>query len=389
MKMNILWLVQSNQTTPTICEFLKTLQTRIENLFNLSFIVPDSSSDIIDKLKDLRPTSFKTSIRSATGSYQVYLAKQDILGDNEFSQGLSFADALLLDDLNGGNLMQTIIEVDKPDNTGALIIQIPTPLGSSETEERVFQAAILWARQNRIPTIGYELLPLDTKWTLAPSLPDVVITRYEESYEYLKTVINHKNIWLLPLYEASIFSSVSTSFNENGAKASYHYRNVYSIPALRTILYVPHNVAMVYEYQEILKIIQPVADKLHLMFSYGEDQFRGTHSQKDIIETVYHNELKNFASYSFHNANNPWEMLMADSLIACSACFQTMIAQEKNIPCMIFDPLLPAVNKGYKKRMPRKTDFLNSIKKTIALNKKKTDFGSIIMQTTMAGSDNG
>ena len=389
MGKNIIWVVQSNQITPTICDFLKVLQTRMEKFLKLIFMVPDSSCEILERIKDLEPTSFKTSTRTASNSYQGYLAKRDILNGRGFAEGLCFADVLLLDDLGGGNVMQTSVGLVKPDNTCGLIIQIPSPLGSSETEERVFHAAVLWAKQNSIPIIGYELLPLDTRWTLAPSLLDGIITRYYESYDYLKKNLNHKNIWLLPLYEASIFSSVSTGFNLNGAKASYHYRNAFSIPVQRTVFYIPHNVAMIYEYQEILKIMGPVGNKLHLMFGFGQDQVRGTYSQKEIIKTVYHNELKKIASYSFHNMNNPWEMLMAESIIACSACFQTNIAQEKNIPSIIFDPLLPPMDKGYKKRVNRKEDVLDAIKKTIELNLKKSDFGDIIMQLTRVEINNG
>ncbi len=389
MKKKLIWLIQSNQITPTICDFLKTLQIRMEKLLNLLFMVPDSSCEILEKIKDLDPTSFKTSTRTANTSYQGYLAKQKILNNTTFTEGLSFSDVLLLDDLGGGNVIQTFVEIVKPDHTCGLILQIPTPLGSSETEERVFHAAILWANQNSIPVIGYELLPLDTRWTLAATLPDGIITRYNESYDYLKTVLNHKNIWLLPLYEGSIFSSVSTEFNLNGAKAAYHYRNDCSIPAQRTVLYVPHNVAMIYEYQEILKVMAPVGDQLHLMFGFGQDQVRGAYSQMEIIKTVYHNELKKFASYSFHNMNNPWEMLMAESLVACSACFQTTIAQEKNIPSIIFDPLLPPMDKGYKKRVNRKDNLLKAVKQSIALKQKKNELGDIIMLLTRSGAKNG
>lgn len=389
MEKNIIWLIQSNQITPTICDFLKTFQTRMERLLKLSFIVPDSSFDILEKIKDLNPTSFKTSSRAASNSYNGYLAKRNELENNEFSEGLGFADALLLDDLGGGNVMQTFVGIEKPDNTRALIIQIPTPLGSSEIEERIFHAAILWGRQNNIPVIGYELLPLDTRWTLAASLPDGIITRYGESYQYLKEVMDHQNIWLLPLYEASIFTSISTSFNVSGAKASYHYRNTHSIPAQRTILFVPHNVAMVYEYQEILNIIGPVGNEIHLMFSVGEDQVRGSHSQEEIIKTVYNRELKKFASYSFHDAKSQWEILMADSLIASSTCFQTMIAREINIPSIIFDPSLPPIQNGPQKSLNKKQDFLKAVKKAITSKQTQNDLGDILMQLAMAGIHNG
>ena len=387
MKKKIIWIIQSNQITPTIYDFLKTLHTRMEKLLDLSFMVPDSSSEIMGKIKDLKPVIFKTFNRTAVSSYQTYLAKQDNLNNSDlnktgFTEGLEFADILLLDDLGGGAIRQTIIEIENNNNTCGLIIQIPTPLGSSDIEEQTFHASILWARDNNIPIIGYELLPLDTRWTLAPSLLDGVITRYNESYDYLIKTLNHKNIWLLPLYEASIFSSVATNFNTNGTKSSYHYKSTCSIPGHRTVLYIPHNVAMIYEYREMLKIIAPVADQLHLMFSIGKDQVRGAYTQKEVIETVYHDELKKLASFSFHNMNNPWEMLMADSLVACSACFQTMIAQEKNIPTIIFDPLLPPMETGFKKRVAQKKNLLDAVKKTIELKAKKSELGDILMLLT-------
>ena len=382
MRKNIIWIIQSNQITPTIYEFLKILQTRMERVLDLSFMIPDSSIDIEKKIKGLKPAVFKTSFRTATNSYQGYLAKQKELNHDKFCQGLKFADALLLDDLGGGNVRQTFFEMEKSDNTCGLIVQIPTPLGSSETEEQVFHAAILWARHHGIPIIGYELLPLDTRWTLAPTLLDGIITRYNESFDYLTKTLNHKNIWLLPLYEASVFSSLSTDFNINGAKASYHYRSAFTIPGQRTVLYIPHNVAMIYDYQEMLKILSPVASQLHLMFSFGKDQTRGSYTQEKIIKTVYHNELKQFASYSFHDMNNPWEMLMADAQIACSACFHTIIAQEKNIPSIIFDPLVPAMERGFKKRVNQKKEFLHSIKKIIQEQSKKNELGDILVLLT-------
>jgi len=382
----ILWLLQSNQITPTIHQFLKLLQTRMKRQIDLSFIVPETSSEISDRIKDLNPLCFKLSNRTATNSYKGYQAKKEILDGTEFTRGLAVSDALLLDDLGGGNVIETTPVIEMEDNTCGLILQIPTPMGSSENEERVFHASIIWARQNKIPAIGYELLPLDIRWTLSTSLPDGVITRYSESNNYLSGILPHKNIWQLPLYEASIFSSVSANFNLNGVKAAYHYKNTHKIPETRTILFIPHNVAMTYEYQEILRIIAPMGKKIHLMFNYGEDQVRGSHTQKEMIEIIYRNELSRFASYSFHNTNSPWEMLMADSIVASSACFQTSIAQEKNIPSIIFDPMLPAMTHGFKQRINSGRQLQGAIKDVIALGTNKRELGTIFMQLSKEDS---
>ena len=293
-----LWLIQSNQLNPTIHEFFKLLQTRMERHLDLSFIVPSTAPEVLDRIKDLKPTCFELGNRSTTTSYKGYQVKKEILKDTKFTQGLSIADVLLLDDLGGGDVLQTTLKIKRTADICGLTLQIPTPLGSSEAEERVFHAAILWARQNRVPVLGYELLPLDIRWTLSTSLPDGVITRFQESHDHLKKELNHKNIWQLPLYEASIFSAVSTTFNMNGVKASYHYRTTHKIPENRTLLFLPHNVAMIHEYQELLRVIAPMGKELHLMFNYGEDQIRGAHTHKEMVEIIYKNELDQFASYS-------------------------------------------------------------------------------------------
>lgn len=384
MKQTILWLIQTNQTTPIMIGFLEILQTRVEQFIDLLFIVPDTSSDSLENLQCLNPIVFKTTTRTATQSFPAYQSKRDALNQQGFSEGLSFADTLLLDDLGGGNAQQTTLGISIPENTCGLIIQVPTPLGSSEMEERIFHSTILWAKQNMIPALGYELLPLDTRWTLAPSLPDGMITRRQDSYLHLKKELAHNNTWLLPLYEASIFSSVSTNFHLNGVKSCYHHRNHHSIPADRTIVYLPHNVAMVYEYQEIIKALIPLGDHLHLMLGIGKDQVRGTYSQQETIEIVYAKELTKFASYSFHDMNTPWEMMLADVILAGSACFNTEIA-EKEIPCIIFDPQLPPMTQGNKKRITTKASLLEAINQTIECHKYKRDFADILMLLTRIG----
>ncbi len=387
MKKKIFWLIQSNQVTPIIVDFLQTLQKRIENFIDLIFVVPESSRNISESIKSLEPVFFNIVNQTATNSYQVYLAKSAALENRCFSEGLSFSDTLLLDDLGGGNTMRTNMDLSLPKNLCSIILQIPTPLGSSAMEEKIFQSTILLGRQNNIPVIGYELLPLDSRWTLAASLPDGIITRQPESCNFLKMQLDHTNIWMLPNYEASIFSSTATSFNLNGAKACYHYRNEYKIPTSRTVLYIPHNVAMLYEYRQIIKILKPLGSQLHLMFSIGEDQVRGVYSHREMVETIYADDLKSFASLSFHNMNTPWEMMMADAVVAGSACFNTEVAQ-KEIPCIIYDPTLPPIERGFKKRVAKEEKLLKAIQSAIKSHTYKNEIADILMLIAKTGHPN-
>jgi hypothetical protein len=145
---------------------------------------------------------------------------------------------------------------------------------------------------------------------------------------------------------------------------------------------------MVYEYQELIKTLQPLGDKLHLMFSIGKDQVRGAYSQKETIEIVYKEELKRFASHSFHEANHLWEMMMADAVVACSACFSTEVA-EKDIPCIIFDPTASPMIRGHKKRVSTREALVDSIKQEIEGHQHKMEFADILMLLTKTGKRNG
>jgi len=142
---------------------------------------------------------------------------------------------------------------------------------------------------------------------------------------------------------------------------------------------------MIYEYQEMIKILQPLGDKLHLMFGFGEDQIRGTYSQKEMIEIVYGKNLISFASYSFHDTNSPWEMMMADTVVACAACFNAQIAEQALIPCIIFDPTLSPMIRGNKNRVTTKATLLKRVNETIEHHQHKIEFADILMFLTKRG----
>ncbi len=386
MKKKIIWLVQSNQVTSTLYDFMKTMKKRMENFIDFIFIIPQTSPEMVERLSDLDPLIFETSLKKAQPSYQAYLAKRAVL-DQKLPGGLGIADALLLDDLAGGHLARTAIDIPVHEETCGIIMQIPTPLGSSAIEERIFHAAVLWAREHRLPAVGYELLPLDTRWTLAASIMDGIITRSRDSYAHLKTELDNIQTWCLPRYEAAMFSPTATSFNANGLKSTYHYKGTLSIPPDRTILFVPHNVAMIYEYRQLIDWLGPAGKNLHLMFSYGDDQVRGAHTQEEIVEIIYKKELSRIASHSFHNINAPWEMMAADGLAACSSCFQTQIAGDKNIPCIILDPFLPPQSQENRLRVDSQKTLLEAVEKVIEEKNKTTEMGEILIHMA-AGKPN-
>jgi len=253
---------------------------------------------------------------------------------------------------------------------------------SNIQREYIYHAWTLWARERSIPVIGYEFLPLDIRWTLAPSLLDGVITTSERSHAHLTTSCGEmpSHIWLLPRFEACSFSPAGPLFWRQDLGIAYNYRAIYKIPRERTVLYIPHNVMMVYEYQAIMKKLTEIGDRLHIMLATGKSQVRGTHTHSQIIEKVCQKELEHFASYSFHDLDSIWDIPMADGLVAASTCYPSCVSSALGIPTIIYDDVVSAGTNGYQKTVNSLSDLMVEIKKIVEYHSKVTELGDIISE---------
>ncbi len=380
-KPTVLWILQNNQVTPIILEFLKILKKGLGKI-NLQFMVPGSNQDVLEMVQVLEPTTFQAALKKNENYYENFSRKRNLLHDTEFTDGLKVWRALVLDDFGGGFLSETKLQLPPLKNVKAIILQIPTPLGSLVEEEMIFIAWVHLAHNNNIPIAGYELLPLDTKWTLIPSILDGIITNRVRSYEYLsdeKQKIKGK-IWKLPRNEGKSLRPGTSNLWQNGLQAPYHYRIELDIPKEKSILFIPHNVAMSYEYRRLLEEIEEFGDQLHLMFCIGKDQVRGTHSHEEIIKTISSKTLENFHSYSFHDINCPWEMVMADALLACSHCFSTTLAENNGIPCYVMDDSVPPGVSGYLTVTNQYSGIRKLIQHVIDAHNQTTDIVNIIYE---------
>lgn len=376
----IYWVLQDNQVTPFIIDFLELIRFRIRKFIHLKFLIPAVSTEALKVAEKLKPKPFQVTSMASEDSYEGYCRKRDQLGDSNFSEGLKFWRTLLLDDLGSGNLYQAKIHAPQETNVAGIILQIPTPLGSAEIEERIFYSWVHLAKINHVPIIGYELLPLCTRWTLAPSIVDGIITNRQESYSYLtgsRAMLENK-IWLLPRYEGKFFSPATTPLWRNGMGMLYTYQNDSGFDLQKTILYIPHNVAMTYEYKTLLNHLKSLGNHLHLMFSIGKDQVRGAHNHQQIIETVCRDDLKNF-SYSLHDLNRPAEITMADAVVACSECYTTEVSTVNGIPTFVFDPMVHPHTRGHKTTTNSARELVRHITTIIQSHNEKTEISQIML----------
>ena len=374
------WVLQDNQVTANLIDFFELIQKRVSTVITLKFLVPEISTKTLAQAAKLNPVVFGVAHGQKQSSYEGYCLKKAQLADHGFSDGLKFSQALLLDDLGGGTLLQTRLTLPSDNNVAGVVVQIPTPLGSSGNEEKIFYAWVHLAKMNKVPVIGYELLSLATRWTLAPSLMDGLITTEKASWDYLNSpdADLSARIWRMPRFERRFFSPATHPLWRKSMGIRYGAGN---IPAGKTILYIAHNVAMTYEYRDLLRRLSPMGEDLHLMFSYGADQVRGTHTHQQIIETICRDELPCF-SFSFHDMNRPMDITMADALVCCADCYSAAVSSAIGVPTIIFDPMVPENCHGYKVWVQTGGQLIQQVNQVIVRHNEETDLCSILIDIT-------
>ena len=380
-KPRILWVIQDNQVTPHIADFLKFFKAGIGKV-DIQLMIAEKDQHALEMLSPVSPRYYKVTRHDQGNTYDNFMRKKELIQDVRFIDGPPVWQVLLLDDLGAGNVARTVIHTEPDPATRAIVLQIPTPLGSTVEEELIFQAWVRWAHAHRIFIVGYELLSLYTRWTMLPSILDGIITANQRSYDYLtrpEAGIKGK-VWNLPPYESNVFSVGTSNLWRNGLQVPYHYRMKYSLSPETTVLYIPHNVAMSYEYRKLVEVLLDYAPRLHLMFSIGKDQVRGTHNHEQIIRTISGTDLDRFQSCSFHDLNAPWEMVMADAVVACSECYSSLTAQANGIPSIVFDPLVPETREPNLIFTNSTRALKHHLEAVLSRKEKTTDLTSILFE---------
>ncbi len=375
----IVWVLQDNQLSPIIIEYLKLLKKGVSKI-DIVFMIPFQDEKAFKMAKELNPIPFKVSQHTEPRSMENYFKKRDQIKEAEFDEGLKVWRVLLADDLGEGVISIIKLHFDPVPNVRGLILQIPTPLGSSTAEEFIFYAWVKLAREKNLFVAGYELLPLNTRWTLIPSMVDGVITTNEFSKKTLedpRTGIKGK-IWQLPRNEAKVFSPGTGPLWQNGLESPYLNRLQHNIAPETISLYIPHNVALGHEYRRLLEEIKDFGANIHLMFTVGKDQIRGTHSHEEIIKTASKNTLDHFRSCSFHDLNAVWEMVGANAVLACAHGFSTKIAEANSIPCCIIDEYVTPLKSGHIEIVNDYDSVRRFLKSTIEEQSRITDLTQIL-----------
>ncbi len=369
----VYWVLMEDQVSNFMVDFLKYIKRTVTSV-SVEFLVLSSDAKTRQIASPLSPSVFDLRLIKEEPSLENFMKKRDALGDLRYTDGLEVWRALLLDDLGGSTVVKPILKIPEKRKINGIIIQIPSPVGSTPIVERTFQAFSMYGRKNHIPVLGLEFFPLNMPWTLAPMLTDGIIAIRESSYDHLsetmKNKTNGEDIWLLPRYQSSLLFVDCSPYWRNALDAIYNSHNSYGISPEKTVLYIPHNVAMIHEYHVLLKNIARLEADLHLMFAIGFDQARGTYTHREIVEEVYEEELKNINSYSFHDLNNVVEIAMADAVVSLCASGSTSFASTYGIPSIIVDDRTTTGSFGMENYVATFGEMDEAVRKIVRKHKK-------------------
>jgi len=375
----IYWILLEDQVTPFMVEFLKRIRQAMKDMgISLQFKVLSCHKTAAKIASPLKPSSFSIVLRIKDKPFQNMIRKRNALGEITYTEGLPIWRTLLLDDLAGGQMPEPIIDLKLDTDLRCIVVQIPSVVGSTTVIERLFHALSFRARQRGIPIIGLEFSPLSTRWTLASSLMDEIITIRESSYDCLKACNIPSHIWLLPPYEACFCFLDCPPFWANGLGIAYRYKERYKIPEERTVIYIPYHVALIYEYREMLRHLAKFGEKLHIMFTVADDQARGTYTHQEIIEKTCRDELASLASFSFHDLNEIEDLTAADALIATCTSGTTRFSSTYGIPTIIFDRDMPPKEYGIEKFINSFDRLEAQVQEIINLHNKQTGLTAIL-----------
>ena len=71
---------------------------------------------------------------------------------------------------------------------------------------------------------------------------------------------------------------------------------------------------------------------------------------------------------------------MADCVVACSKCVYTLIAAEKRLPWVIFDPKSPMKDHSEKEFTESEEELLHFIEEIISRHDMQRELGNILLQ---------
>jgi hypothetical protein len=208
----------------------------------------------------------------------------------------------------------------KPD----LVVYPLVGIDNTTHESSHFYTAIAAeARKAKAPMLGLELSPLGNRQTLAASLADyyAVKSDFSRSFVVNQGLAPAERVWILPPEESYLLTCRTDPFLDQLLTQENATRARLGISPGHLMIFIPHNVAFVFETRELLKSLQGLRFPFTVVLNVTPNIARHSLKEKEIVQKAYKEELKGLPNVIINEEEGwLWTLLLADVVLspACS-----------------------------------------------------------------------
>jgi hypothetical protein len=189
---------------------------------------------------------------------------------------------------------------------------------STASSSHFYTAMALEARKAGAPIVGLEVSPLGNRQTLAASLADyyAVKTEFSRSFLVAQELAPAERISILPSEESYLLTCRTDPFLDEYCQQEPLVRQRLGIAPGQVVVFVPHNVAFVYETRRILKSLQSLRFPVTIVLTVTPSVTRHSLTEKEIVEKSYREELKGLPNLVLDEAEGwLWTLLVSDVVL--------------------------------------------------------------------------
>ncbi|MBI4522635.1 MAG: hypothetical protein HY695_02350 [Deltaproteobacteria bacterium] len=178
---------------------------------------------------------------------------------------------------------------------------------------------ILHAAKAAIPILGLEVSPLGNKQTLGASLADYYAVKGEFSHSFAvkEGLAPAANIFILPSQEVYLLTCrEDTHWNDYMAQERL-LRERLKLPPGRPVIFIPHNVAFIYEIRQILRTLKVLPGAFSVILRVDPNIARQGLKEREIAAKAYRDEIAALPDLVIEEEGGwLWSLLLSDVIIA-------------------------------------------------------------------------
>jgi hypothetical protein len=144
-----------------------------------------------------------------------------------------------------------------------------------------------------VPVLGFEVSPLGDRQSLGASLAEyyAMKTDFSRSFIVGQELAPEENVFVMPPLENYLLTCRNDSLLDDFFPVEIGARRSLGLPPDYVTIFVPHNVAFVYETRRILAALSALHYPVAVLLGVSPDVARHSRKEREIAEIVYRDEI--------------------------------------------------------------------------------------------------